>query len=67
MLDLFVLDAASGAKVPAFVEEATEADLAATDGWQTNLLHATGERKKCIWKLKGSFCPCGADFFRGGV
>lgn len=36
MLDLFVWDAASRAKVPAFVEEATEADLVATGDWQTN-------------------------------
>lgn len=35
MLDLFVLDAASGGKIPAVVEVATEQDLAATKDWQT--------------------------------
>lgn len=40
MLDLFVLDATSGAKVPAFVEEATEADLAATGGMADKLAHS---------------------------
>ena len=36
MLDLFVLDAASGEKVPAVVKAATEQDLAATRNWQTS-------------------------------
>ena len=36
MLDLFVLDAASGEKVPAVVKAATEQDLAATRDWQTS-------------------------------
>ena len=35
MLELFVLDAVSGEKVPAVVEVATEKDLAATKEWQT--------------------------------
>ena len=35
MLDLFVLDAASGGKIPAVVKVATEQDLAATKDWQT--------------------------------
>ena len=36
MLDLFVLDAAFGGKIPAAVEVATEQDLAATKDWQTS-------------------------------
>ena len=36
MLELFVLDAASGKKVPAFIRPAKEADLAETQDWQTN-------------------------------
>jgi len=36
MLDLFVLDAVSGGKIPTVVEVATERDLAATKDWQTN-------------------------------
>ena len=36
MLDLFVLDAASGGKIPAVVSLATEQDLAATRDWQTD-------------------------------
>ena len=36
MLDLFVLDAASGGKIPAVVSVATEQDLAATKDWQTS-------------------------------
>ena len=35
MLDLFVLDAAFGGRIPAVVEAATEQDLAATRDWQT--------------------------------
>lgn len=36
MLDLFVLASASGGKIPAVVEVATEQDLAATKDWQTS-------------------------------
>ena len=36
MLDLFVWDAVSGAKVPTVVNAATEQDLAATKDWQTS-------------------------------
>lgn len=36
MLDLFVVDVASGGKIPAVVEVATEQDLAASKDWQTN-------------------------------
>ena len=36
MLDLFVLDAAFGGKIPAVVATATEQDLAGTKDWQTN-------------------------------
>lgn len=36
MLNLFVLEAASGEKVPAFVSEATQQDFTATKNWQTN-------------------------------
>ncbi len=36
MLNLFVLNAMSGEKVPVFVRTATEADLTATRDWQTN-------------------------------
>ena len=35
MLNLYVFDA-SLAKIPAFVREASEADLRATSSWQTN-------------------------------
>ena len=35
MLDLFVWDTASGGKIPAVVDVATEEDLAATKDWQT--------------------------------
>lgn len=38
MLDLFVRDAVSRMKVPAFVETATEKDFTATSSWQTNWL-----------------------------
>ena len=36
MLDLFVWDVASGGKVPAVANAATEQDLAATRDWQTS-------------------------------
>ena len=36
MLDLFVLDTASGGKIPAVVSPAMEQDLATTSDWQTN-------------------------------
>lgn len=36
MLGLFVLDAASGGKIPAFVRPANQSDLAATQDWQSN-------------------------------
>lgn len=36
MLELFVRDAASGGKIPAAVEAATEQDLSATKDWQTS-------------------------------
>lgn len=36
VLDLFVLDSDSDAKIPVIVKEATEADLIATQDWQTN-------------------------------
>lgn len=36
MLELFVLDAASAGKIPVFVRQANQADLAATQDWQTN-------------------------------
>lgn len=35
MLNLFVLDAVSGGRVPAVVEEATDQDLVTTHDWQT--------------------------------
>lgn len=36
MLDLFVLNAQSDERVPVYVAEATERDLALTKGWQTS-------------------------------
>lgn len=36
MLDLFILDAVSGGKIPTVVKVATEQDLVATKDWQTN-------------------------------
>lgn len=36
MLDLFVLDTASGERLPVSVRPATDADLAATQDWQTD-------------------------------
>lgn len=36
MLDLFVVDAGSGEKIPTVVRGASERDLAATRDWQTN-------------------------------
>lgn len=36
MLELFVLDAASGKKVPTFIRSAKRTDLATTQDWQTN-------------------------------
>lgn len=38
MLDLFVWDAVSGMKVPAFVDAATEKDFTSTSSWQTSWL-----------------------------
>lgn len=36
MLNLFVVNAGSGEKIPTVVREASEQDLAATRDWQTN-------------------------------
>lgn len=54
MLDLFVLDAASGKRLPSYVEAATQKDLAATRNWQTDWTSpaAAGMPNKMALRLK---------------
>ena len=57
MLNLYVFDA-SLAKIPAFVREASEADLRATSSWQTNW---TG---KYVKSLPNKVALCRRDVLR---